>query len=260
MRQLKEEFVYIQSGKYSIPLFVGLPPSRDKKYPVVVFCHGFGGTKTEVFRHFFRLSRKLYNEGFLTVRFDFTGFGDSLAPTTAFSISQGTEDIKAIVNWLNNEQLADMSRLNLLGFSLGSLIAAESVGAGLDVRSLCLVCPVEHYVVHRDVSEESDNDYQENNSIWYSGYELSNLFVGEYINSKGSKHLDGKKIPVQLIQGSADQTVPSDHYEEYKRVIDCEKVKPLLIDGGDHTFSEKIFQDMLDDKVIEFFNSQNDIH
>jgi len=256
MEQFQEQFVYIKSGNYSIPLLIGAPFQGDKNCPAVIFCHGFGGTKSEVYRHFFRLSRKLWNEGFLTVRFDFTGFGDSLAPTTAFSISQGVEDIKSVAAFLKKEWQTDMNYLNILGFSLGSLIASESIGAGVPARSLCLVCPVEHYVVHKDVSDE---EYSDQGSIWYNGYELSPLFVDEYVKSKGAGNFIGRNIPVQLIQGSDDQTVPLSHYEEYRKVIDCKKAEPLLVTDGDHTFSKKEFQNILDEKVISFFKSQNNI-
>ena len=257
MDNFQERFVYIKSGNYSIPLFIGVPGKREKKCPAVIFCHGFGGTKSEVYRHFVRLSCKLRNAGFLTVRFDFAGFGDSLAPTTAFSISQGVEDIKSIVELLKKEQEADLNYLNILGFSLGSLIASEAIGAGIPARSLCLVCPVEHYVVHKDVAGEEDAG---NSSIWYNGYELSPLFVDEYIKSKGAVNFVDRNIPVQLIQGSDDQTVPLSHYEEYKKVIDSKKVEPLLVTGGDHTFSKKKFQDLLDDKVLCFFKFHNNFN
>ena len=94
---MNESFFYIND----IPTFIGIP--QGTPHAAIIFCHGFGGSKSEKCRHFVRLSKKLRENRFLTVRFDFTGFGDSPKDSKEFSISQGVNDIKNIISYVNNE-------------------------------------------------------------------------------------------------------------------------------------------------------------
>ncbi|MDX9701977.1 MAG: alpha/beta fold hydrolase [Candidatus Auribacterota bacterium] len=254
---VEESFAYIPSGKYLLAAMIGTPKVSDRlTVPTVVLCHGFGGTKTEVCRHFVRLANKLVHKGCVTVRFDFAGFGDSVAPSTAFSISQAVDDIRAVVEYIKDRNIGSVENLGILGFSFGGLIAAYAVGAGLPFKSACLVSAVERFIPPKETQPASrQNENSECDSEpFHRGFLLSHKFVDEFLSCNGSSRLAASSIPVQLIHGTDDQTVPVDHAHNYASAINTGSFAPVFIDGGDHAYSDRTFQRQLDQRVVAFFS------
>ena len=48
------------------------------KLPVILICHGFIGSKTGVDRLFVKAARSFCDQGYITVRFDYAGCGESI--------------------------------------------------------------------------------------------------------------------------------------------------------------------------------------
>ncbi len=252
-KPVAESFTYIPSGNYQLSAMIGTPSSPVKdNAPTIVFCHGFGGTKTEACRHFVRLTNKLVPKGFTTIRFDFAGFGDSIAPSTAFSISQGISDIRAVLDYMQANGIGSLYNLGILGFSFGGLIVSYAIGAGLPFRCACLISPVERLIPQKPSGDKNQQD--DDTEPFFRGFKLSHRFIEEFIGCSGSKELSKADIPVQLFHGSDDQTVPVDHMQTYALVIDTAQTPPVIIDGGDHTYTKRAFQDQLDRKVVQFFS------
>lgn len=247
---IEEQFFYIPSTSGKLAAFVGLTDT-NRTAPPVILCHGFTGTKTEKCRHLYRFAQKLAERGLLPVRFDFTGFGDSASHSTAFTLSQAVEDILAVVSFMKENMFGDVSRLGILGFSLGGLIVARALAEGLQAQRACLVAAVEHYML--GTSEQQGLDTLPGKTFWYKGYELSLHFLKELLASKGARYIAELDIPIQLINAADDTTVDRRHYAAYCDALNARSPQPVLIDGANHGFMDKIFQDQLDDAVVRFF-------
>lgn len=249
---LKEQFWYIPSGDYELAAFVGIP-GNFVNAPIIIMCHGFTGTKTEKCRLFYRLAHTLVTAGFISIRFDFSGFGDSTAHSTSFSISQGVSDIRSVLEFVQKYYRCAASQTGIIGYSLGGLIAANAISSGLSISAACLIAAVEHYTLSREEREGLGSHAEP--VFWNSGFELSMNFLDELLNSKGSQFIAGTRIPLQLIYGTADEVVPLDHLEEYKKTLLNEAFPPVVIEGAGHHFAEKSFQEQLDSTVLSFFTS-----
>src|SRR4051794_9238908 len=78
------------------------PPgfSSAQRYPAVVMCHGFTGSRVEPHRIFVKTARQLAHHGIVTVRFDFWGSGESDGDFVDVTPETEIEDALAIIDWL----------------------------------------------------------------------------------------------------------------------------------------------------------------
>lgn len=250
----KESFVYIPSGNYQLAAMISHPVlPLGQVPPVVLLCHGFGGNKTEACRNFFRIANLLCSHGCMTVRFDFSGFGDSLAPSTAFSISQGVDDIRAVISYLEKESYGSIGKLGILGFSFGGLVAAYALGAGIPIQRACLVSAVNHFITPEKNPSYHKSDVSDRH--YYKGLPLSQQFIEEYVNCNGAEQLRDSRVPVQLIYGTDDKTVSLDHMEAYAEVLHNESFPPVVVEGADHCFTKVRYQRLLDERIVSFFST-----
>ncbi len=240
---MNELFLYIND----LPTFIGTPEKSARA--AIIFCHGFGGTKSEKSRHFVRLARKLREKGFLTARFDFTGFGDSPKDSKEFSISQGVKDIEDIIKYINKNH--HPIKIGILGYSLGAMIVSKAVSENIPVNAVCFMAPLEHY----SISTQQQDSLKRNktNVFWEKGVELSIGFLTELLGSKGSEMIAGTDIPIQIIHGTADQVVPDKHAEIYSTAL--KNKSSVYIEGANHFFERKEDQKILDDTITSFFET-----
>jgi len=249
MEFIKEEFLRLRSGYYDIPALISRPEGEDNP-PIIIFCHGFGGNKTEKNRLFFRLASKLNKKGFATVRFDFTGFGDSAAPSTSFSLSQAVLDLESVFVYLNKHSFGDTSRVGVIAYSLGGLVCAKAIGDGLPIKFACMIAAAEHYSAP-DEDHKTPKKHTES-SFWFRGYEISTDFIEELLGIKGAESIKNKHIPLKFIHGSADQSVSLAHLVNYVCATNVRDYPPLIIEGADHYFMKDNHQRLLDDAVVGF--------
>lgn len=118
-------------------------PENVPGAPLVVFCHGFTGSRT-VNDHFAPLARELAEHGVASIALDFPGQGDNAEPSTAYTLSNCAADIDACIDWMGAQQGIDTQRVALVGHSMGGRIATEYLNLGAHagaVKALALWSP-----------------------------------------------------------------------------------------------------------------------
>lgn len=106
---------------------------------VVVFCHAFGEEKKNPHRVFVELARELAGRGIASVRFDFTGCGDSAGSLRDATMERWLEDLGAVFNAA--AEFGDVPRF-LLGLRLGASVAARFAAGREDIAGLALWHPI----------------------------------------------------------------------------------------------------------------------
>ena len=105
--------------------------------PAVVFCHGWSGSRLGPHRMFVKTARRLSELGFLSLRIDFRGRGNSDGSTTSASIAQMAADTAGAVDYLSNH--AHPGAVYLLGICSGGKVAVGAAAARPgDVAGLAL--------------------------------------------------------------------------------------------------------------------------
>jgi uncharacterized protein len=97
-------------------------PEKRGKFPAVIMVHGFAKTKSE--RKFVELAGELAKNEIASLRFDFSGCGDSEGKFEEMRISKQVEELKAAYERLIKEKGINKNKIGIFARSLGTVIAA----------------------------------------------------------------------------------------------------------------------------------------
>lgn len=116
--------------------------------PVILLLHGFTGTRDELPVNetdegvFSRTARLLAEAGYASLRIDFRGSGDSDGKWEDTTFSGQIADAVAVIDWLKAHSDVDGSRLGIIGWSQGGLVASHAAAARAeDVDAVVLWAP-----------------------------------------------------------------------------------------------------------------------
>ncbi len=121
-------------GDFGWIQIVGNIPPKPKA--LIILCHGLTGDKSGPQRILSHWANILYDYGYLVVRFDFRGSGDSSGSFQETTISQMQQDLESVIKWCYNT--FTFSKLILGGLSLGGLVALKTMPHYLDCAALFL--------------------------------------------------------------------------------------------------------------------------
>ena len=100
---------------------------------VLICCHGINDNRGQWVEQIARLHT---SGGYGAVMFDFAGHGDSEGGMVTYGAREKL-DVMAVVEWLRTRGDVDMSRVGILGYSLGAITATLAAADVPDLR--CLV-------------------------------------------------------------------------------------------------------------------------
>lgn len=133
-----EEKVFIKNKK-GLKLAAVLHYSdKNKKHPAVVLLHGFTGYKEE--KHIEVLAKNLTNNGFVAIRFDASGFGESEGSTeTEYRVSNYLSDIESIYRYLISLNMVNKKRIGIWGHSMGGMLSIIFASNHPELKAVCSV-------------------------------------------------------------------------------------------------------------------------
>ena len=102
-------------------------PSIEARVPTILLLHGFASQKDEVGDMYKRLAAKLATEkGIASMRIDFRGWGESAGSMQESNIQGQIDDTEVAYEYLKTKDFVDISKIGIVGFSLGGGIAIVS--------------------------------------------------------------------------------------------------------------------------------------
>ncbi|MGB5820169.1 MAG: alpha/beta fold hydrolase [Saonia sp.] len=120
------------------------PPNFDttKKYPAAIVTGSWTSVKEQMPDEYASLLAK---DGFITLTFDFTGFGESEGqPRFVEDYKLKVADIKAAVDYMESHRNVDLERLSGLGVCASSGYMAHATAQDKRIKNLVLVAPWLH--------------------------------------------------------------------------------------------------------------------
>lgn len=250
------------NGRYQLQAALHYPKTealRDRKheYPVIVICHGFAGNRIGKDRLFVKAARTFSERGYLVLRFDYAGCGDSAGEYGATGFDSWIDQTRFVLDYLVNVVGVDLEKVTLLGHSLGGAKALLTAVADKRVRSLVLWAPVAYpfkdivgitgRLIYDQVKQKGLADYY--------GYTLKSEFFESLERSQlfqaGLKYTGD----VLLVHGTSDDVIPVDYSFFYERMFwsrydgQCDKE---IILNADHTFSTKPSVDQLFGRTMDW--------
>lgn len=108
-----------------------------ERRPAIVLCHGFGGIKDLALPD---LARVFVEAGYVVLRFDYRGFGESGGTRFRLIPLEQVEDIRNAITFLSLQPEVDPNRIGIYGTSFGGANAIYATA--LDSRAKCVVSTV----------------------------------------------------------------------------------------------------------------------
>jgi pimeloyl-ACP methyl ester carboxylesterase len=215
----------------------------------VLFLHGFGGTRVEPGRLYVRTARRLARAGFASLRFDFSGCGDSEGEMAENSILGELEDALCAHRFFREQCGLESSQVGILGYSLGgavaSLLSAE-VHPPVMVLWAPVSNPLEVFSGHLGIAPEELLKME----VYEAGsHHVGRPFIEEMPQVLPLEALRGFTGDFLTIHGSEDTVVLPEHS---RRCLEAAKptarsARLETIEGAGHGFfapaeSERLIQ------------------
>jgi len=214
---------------------------QGEQCPMVVFCHGFGGSKDGP--QFELIADSLQKHGIASIRFDFNGHGESEGKFEDMTVPNEINDAKKVIEYVRD--LRYVSKIALVGHSQGGVVAAMTAGElAPDIAAVALMAPA---AVLRDDAIRGST----------FGKMYNPLDPPEYVELWGNQRLGRKYIqtafslpiyetaakyqgPALIIHGNADRVVPYTYGERFHQLWKGSEY--VLQEYFDHGFSQNIYR------------------
>jgi hypothetical protein len=227
-------------------------PTENKEKPIIIMCHGFSTSKDG--RTFVRLEEILNEQGISTFRFDFFGHGESDGKFAEITTSEAIDDVLNSIKFLKE---SGYKKIGLIGSSFGGMASIIAASRTEDLYILALKSPVSDYrsMAHARRSEQELEDWKEKGFIELDSTDeerksLNYSFYEDAENVKGYEAAKKITIPVLIVHGTKDETVPLAQSQKTARLIENCRLK--IIQGCDHVYTNPEHFERLLDLISKF--------
>lgn len=242
---LEERFHWLSYSGERIASMVHLPPGSGP-HPAVLIMHGFTGDK--VSNHFLlvKTARALAQRGFVAMRFDFRGSGESEGRFQDVTIPGEIEDALYVFRWLAEQSYVDEQRMAVLGLSLGGCVAAHVAAADPRVQALVLWAAVADPLgLFQELSQSTPLPpplgWQPDGTLDIGGWLVGQPFLLSLPEVKPLAALSSYHGPALIVHGTKDPTVPPQHAEMFAQTLG-DRATLVWVEGADHTFNAHVWE------------------
>ena len=260
----KGEVVYIDGDHGRLKGLIQKPElQQGEKCPMVVFCHGFNGTKDGPL--FELVADTLQAHGIASIRFDFNGHGESEGEFKDMTVPNEIIDAKKVVEYVRD--LSYVSDLAIVGHSQGGVVASMTAGelsAELGepaFRTVVLMAPaavlrddaIRGSVMGTTFDPFDPGEYVE---MWGGALKLG----GNYIRAAFSLPIYETAAKYQetalIIHGNGDRVVPYTYGERFHQI--WPKSELVIQEYFDHGYSQNIYRttDIVSEYLINQLKNQ----
>lgn len=231
------------------------------RWPLVIICHGFIGSRIGVDRLFVKAARELAQLGFMVLRFDYAGCGESTGTYGSGGLASLIAQTRRVLDFCLTKDCVDPGNVFLLGHSLGGAVAVLTAAEDKRVKKLILWSPAAYPYndISRIVGPKVWKRALEQGVADYMGYAFTSSFflkLSDFQPLQATKRFNGD---VLVVHGSSDDILPSDYCFLYQRAFwlrsDGQCDKEVII-GADHTYSSGDAYAQLMEKTKDWLGSQ----
>ena len=211
-----------------------LPPGETGSLGVIL-CHGMESSKESL--KLLHLGGTLSRAGYMVLRFDFTGAGESTGDFESITCTRQVEDLEAAHELLKEQGVA---RVGIIGSSMGGTTALVYAGAAEGVAALVtLAAPFNpRELLERDFPPEAVARWRERGFVEFNGHPLTTDFLEEALTLDVAGAVARITCPVLVIHGDADPIVPVKQARELHAALPGEKGLCIL-PGADHRLTRE---------------------
>lgn len=257
--QMKEEKIYFYSGELKISGILHTPDGKGP-FPAIVLVHGLmPATDKHEFGLFDKFAPILCKEGFMVLRFDFAGHGESEGDHVDDSVEREKQNLKDAITFILKQNITNVG---IIATSFGAVISVLLNDER--IKALQLNCLANDILGSYEIALEIANpnwkvDLKENGYFIYKISELpeNRKKIGSKIYNF-IKKIDMKKEIIKLKKPVRIICAGNDKYIDYSKTkklfeIANEPKGFFLLKDAVHNFREDKFNEMVN-LSIEFFN------
>lgn len=185
------------------------------------------------------MGRELEKNNIATIRFDFTGCGDSEGDFRKTNLYNEIKGLESIYKFVKKLKFIDKNKIGIYAESFGTIVATLFVNKHSKIKTLVLLAPAlnQKWLMKSLYTRDEIKSWKKNNYL-----DIKKGRVGiKWLKAVENKDFSSKaeKIPALVIFGSKDNVVPP---KESKKVFQKIKSYKKLIEirSGDHTFMEHL--------------------
>jgi pimeloyl-ACP methyl ester carboxylesterase len=234
---------------------VGNFSSAESK-KIIILVHGFTGDKSEGGK-FDKLTDALLEKNFNVLAFDFSGCGES--DDDPLTVTKENDDLRCAIEFILQKGL---SPIGIMGYSLGALVTANVWDKKMKTTVFWSPVTNSHPDVRSRFSPEQLEELKKTGLITRikaQGVRKKYVIDGKLLEERS--HIDQKellrkiKCPVLIIHGDQDQRVPLADSQRAMQYLPIQS-RIEIIEGADHYFKEKIYEDRFVKLTADWFSSQ----
>lgn len=228
---------------------------KDRQYPLVLYCHGNSGNRTESYDSICGMLRM----NILVLAFDFAGCGLSEGAYISLGYFE-KDDIDDVFTFINkNYDFVDQTRIGIWGRSMGAVSTLLYASTHPNIRLLILDSPFEdlsillhEYIDRYKIVSKIAGKYiyrqLKTRIIEQAGFDFEEVSPISVINNCS--------MPILFIHGTNDTIVPTHHSKDLFEAYEGEKLFIEIDEGHNETRSERVL-DSVSMFVVEKFTSDS---
>jgi putative redox protein len=232
-------------------------PEAGGSLPGVVLGHCFTCSRhTGILRD---MSEELTQAGFIALRFDFSGNGQSQGAFSESTYSKQISEMQAAMDRLGQE---GATWFGLAGHSLGAAVALLTAARDERVGAVCALAGRISGLGHRQfLSAAQIDELDRTGTVRFNSrgraLKLTEAFFADASQYKLSQVLADLQVPMLVVHGDADEIIPV--AEAHKaRDANPDAVQLEILPGADHMFSDRRQRREFARKAAAWFRRQAD--
>jgi len=210
--------------------------------------HGFSGDHIVSGFKFPRVSRLLVERGFVTVRFDFRGSGDSEGNFEDMSILTELSDAMEVLEYIKKKDFYN-HKLGIIGYSMGGAVASLLAPKVKDTNAVCLWSPA---IFNKEVFQSGPmiKKLSEQPFIDVGGLKISTVFAQDCEKVNAYEELLNYRKNLRIIHGSKDESVD---FTKVKNFCIQNSISFHPIENADHKYLTVGYMNELFNQTVDFF-------
>jgi hypothetical protein len=249
-----DEQIRVAANGFSIAGTVSKPDTGGRPAPAVVLVGGSGPTDRDEtvagIPIFGQLANALAESGFLVVRYDKRGVGQSGGRTEAAALGDFAEDLRAVVKYTSERKDVDRKRVAVVGHSEGGAIALLAAAKDNRISALVLAAAASvtgadltlYQVAHQqDLANRPEAEKQraldlqkkiQTAVLTGSGWEgiqptvrrqADTPWFQSFLAFDPAKAVSSVDQPILIVQGERDTSVPPDNAARLESLANARK-------------------------------------
>lgn len=237
---------------------ISVQDTVKERRPAIVYMHGFTGTKTGDNRMGVNLARALCQEGYVVIRFDYIGSGESEGEFDSDTHFSGwIEDAHQVLAWARTLPQVEPQRLGIIGHSLGGALVTYIAAQVPSIKAVCALAPVtylEDNFKQVIIGPERWAQALKGETIrhfYNKKYALKPLFIQDLLQYDTLQAARKVSQPFLIIHGRKDEAVPAAHSHDLLNHLEAKDKHLQILADEEHLFSPSVHS-----FILNWFNRQ----